>query len=379
MKAIHLQGGSLQPDGNKGSALMLQVVSARMRSIRPDCAQAVTPGAAPFEERCRLGLRQLLFPKRWNHISGSIGYFALHRYRQQIGMVAEKDLRAVVNFAGYRYAYMGEEETEKDAEIADQRRTLGIKHVYLPQSYGPFHNENQRAQARRLFHEAELITARDGQSRDYLQDALGSEAKISVYPDITIGIPGQPSEHTLPEDFVAIIPNCWMLSRAPKEDQEAYLDFLRKVVRWIHAEGLAVVLLNHSPKQDQDVIDQLTSSSFPGNITHIAETDAFKLKGIIGRARFVVGSRYHALIGALSQNIPAIGTAWSHSFKVLFDDYGIPDCQISPAAIGDQLHPLLSAVATGPTRDRYVAALEEANRGFAGKTRELWERVEGIV
>jgi polysaccharide pyruvyl transferase WcaK-like protein len=49
------------------------------------------------------------------------------------------------------------------------------------------------------------------------------------------------------------------------------------------------------------------------------------LKAVIGRMDFVVGSRYHGIIAALSQMVPALVLGWSHKYFELVRDAGIEE------------------------------------------------------
>jgi polysaccharide pyruvyl transferase WcaK-like protein len=51
----------------------------------------------------------------------------------------------------------------------------------------------------------------------------------------------------------------------------------------------------------------------------MGEHDQFAIKGIIGLCDFLIGSRMHACIAALSQGIPTVGVAYSKKFKGVFD------------------------------------------------------------
>lgn len=51
--------------------------------------------------------------------------------------------------------------------------------------------------------------------------------------------------------------------------------------------------------------------------------DQNELKAIIGKCQFFIGSRMHACIAALSQNIPAVGLAYSGKFLGVFQSIGM--------------------------------------------------------
>ncbi len=380
MSVIYLDGGNLLPEGNKGDELMLRVASSKIRSSVPAAGQAIRPGATSFEGRCQLGLKQLIWPKRLNRLSGNLGYFILNRYRHQIGLVSEQDLRAVVNFMGYRYADFGSRETEIDAKIARERSQRGVKLIFLPQAYGPFQSKQCRDSARTLFSSAGLVYARDRFSKEYVSELMGPDFRVTQFPDITIGTAGEKSDYELPDEFMVVVPNHWMLSRAQEKDQTAYVAFIREAINVSMAQGLHVVLLDHSPFQDQGIIDELLSCYEKNErVRYVPERNPLRLKWIIGEARFLVGSRYHAIVAALSQNVPAIGTSWSKKYQGLYSDYGVDELLVAPSEARESLASFAGKLREGPERERIVGALKTANIDFRTQLDKMWSQIAELV
>jgi polysaccharide pyruvyl transferase WcaK-like protein len=380
MSVVYFDAGNLLPGGNKGDELMLHVTSSKLRSILPEAEHAIRPGATSFEERCQLKLKQLIWPRRLNRLSGNIGHFVLNRYRHQIGLVSEEDLTAVVNFAGYRYADFGCRETKIDAKLSNVRYQRGVKHIYLPQAYGPFHSQETKVHARSLFTNADLVFARDRYSEEYVSELMGGEFKIGRFPDITIGMSGEESVHDIPRDFMVLVPNHWMFSRAKKEDQSTYSEFIHEAIKVSMRLGLEVVILNHSPDQDQGIVDELLSA-YKGNerVRYIPERDPIRLKGIVEKARFLVGSRYHAIVAALSQNVPAIGTSWSKKYQGLYSDYGVDELLVAPSETQDRLANLLEKLLEGAGRQLIVDNLNASNVRFRSQLDEMWGQVSELL
>jgi hypothetical protein len=56
------------------------------------------------------------------------------------------------------------------------------------------------------------------------------------------------------------------------------------------------------------------------------------VKKIISGSQFLVGSRFHALAGALSSAVPAIALGWSHKYQEIFSDFNVSDfCFMQPS------------------------------------------------
>ena len=53
------------------------------------------------------------------------------------------------------------------------------------------------------------------------------------------------------------------------------------------------------------------------------EMDAEEIREYIGRCRFLVASRFHAMIGALQRKVPVLLIGWSHKYQEVLDMFGL--------------------------------------------------------
>ncbi|MBE2212329.1 MAG: polysaccharide pyruvyl transferase family protein, partial [Opitutaceae bacterium] len=93
------------------------------------------------------------------------------------------------------------------------------------------------------------------------------------------------------------------------------------------------------------VRDQL-SADHAKRVTVLEGTyDQHEVKWVIGRCDFVIGSRMHACIAALSQHVPCIGVAYSMKFEGVFESVGATDCVIDGRTISsdDAVQRIISA------------------------------------
>ena len=58
------------------------------------------------------------------------------------------------------------------------------------------------------------------------------------------------------------------------------------------------------------------------------EMSAEKIRELIGKTRFLVASRFHAMIGALYKKVPVLLIGWSHKYKEVLDMFELGNCSI---------------------------------------------------
>jgi colanic acid/amylovoran biosynthesis protein len=77
-------------------------------------------------------------------------------------------------------------------------------------------------------------------------------------------------------------------------------------------------------------------------VVHVdANISAAEVKSVIGDCDLLVGSRYHALIAALSQGIPVAAIGWSHKYEELLKEANLSANMLS---LGDSTVQVLTSV-----------------------------------
>ena len=124
---------------------------------------------------------------------------------------------------------------------------------------------------------------------------------------------------------------------------------------------------------DRDYASRLCAE-FGDRVTLYRIDDSVRAKALVGGATLVVSSRYHGLVNALSQCVPAIGTSWSHKYAQLFADYGCGDSLWDvgdPASTAERLATWLS----GPALASRRAALRAPAESLKDEARAMWSTV----
>ena len=208
----------------------------------------------------------------------------------------------------------------------------GTKVILMPQAFGPFTSLKIRKAFKTVVENADLIFARDKFSSEYVLGLADKKSHVRIAPDFTTLIEGE-----LPETFdsqknrFCIIPNYRMIDKTSEQKGRKYILFLITCVKYLQEKNAKPFILIHDEDMDM-CLAQHVAKETGQNIRIIYENHALRIKGIIGACDGVISSRFHGLVSALSQGIPALSTGWSHKYKMLFKDYGFPEGVLSVKA-----------------------------------------------
>ena len=327
---------------NKGAHLMLLAVVQQLRSRYPDATLVMSPssrtGPQPFGSLVAAGFRPKASLWRYGMQFGDLARVFPHRLRDRYGIVLDREVNVVLDAAGFAYgAPWGPSALAELAHSATRWRRRGTALILLPQAFGDLSGKNYRAHARRVGQCANLIFTRETPSLEALQDALGKTSNVRRSPDFTVLLPGTPPQD--PDrwrDVIAIVPNARMLDQTTSEVGKAYLPFLRSCMREIRSRGGRVAIVTHEAAEDLPLAREL-AAGHPGSVL-VEDSDPLRVKGLLGACRGVIASRFHALVSALSQGVPALGTGWSHKYSALFIDYGVADGLLDPRSSAAATH-----------------------------------------
>ncbi len=227
--------------------------------------------------------------------------------------------------------------------------------VMLPQTYGPFRRSLARVMARYVLKRAKLIYSRDRAGVEYVNSLLNNRGggKVRFVPDVAFVLDARKPEHIDIEPSVdmraqgSIVvglnvsgllfnggynrDNMFGLGSNYRESIYAVVEMLLK------HQKVSVLLIPHVFPQAGDEVEsdpdaclkmyECLNKIYPDRILLVkGEYDQGEIKYIIGLCDFVVGSRMHACIAALSQGIPAAGIAYSKKFCGVFESIELGDC-----------------------------------------------------
>ncbi|MDP9194187.1 MAG: polysaccharide pyruvyl transferase family protein [Acidobacteriota bacterium] len=300
---------------NKGAELMLYAIAAQRQSTLQNHSLAVQYGRTSPETVARLGLTQL---------PSGIRSVVARASRLGRGFVSESRVEAVLDASGFAYSdQWGARPSMSSAALLQKRRRNGCKIVLMPQAFGPFEDSTVRNAFASVAATADLIYARDRRSHQHLIHAGCEPSTIRMAPDFTLALDaGTNSDSLETTGRVLIVPNVRMLDKTTSAS--AYVEFLARVTEHLHARGAEPLFVLHTAAEDRVVVTRVQENLLR-SVTTIVEPDVLRLKRLLGAARLVLSSRYHAIIGSLSAGVPCIATGWSHKYDELYADYHAPD------------------------------------------------------
>ncbi|PKN67981.1 MAG: hypothetical protein CVU54_15710 [Deltaproteobacteria bacterium HGW-Deltaproteobacteria-12] len=228
---------------------------------------------------------------------------------------------------------------------------LGKKLVLFPQTYGPYNSWVAKAIARWIILRADTVLSRDRDSIELVRNMLGQKKEnkqIEFCPDVAFTMPAiipskieiyPPSNFTPGEAFIGLNINGLMFHGGYTGKNMFGLNFeyktfvLKLIERLMQETTSRIFLIPHTFGKSGNVYNDNETSrqvyeSLKGKYADrlylvTGEYNQFEIKGIIGRCNFFIGSRMHACIAAVSQEVPTAAVAYSKKFSGLFDGVGL--------------------------------------------------------
>jgi len=229
--------------------------------------------------------------------------------------------------------------------------------VMLPQTYGPFKRRLSRAMARYILRRARTIYSRDRAGVEEVNKLLNNteNGKVRFAPDVGFVLDSRKPEHLDIEPSAKIraqnstvvglnVSGLLFNGGYSRNNmfglKTDYRELICEIIKMLLKEEEVVVLLiphvfppsGYEVESDSDaclkIYEQLRQTYSSRIFLVKGEYDQGEIKYVIGLCDFFIGSRMHSCIAALSQNIPAVGLAYSKKFYGVFDSVGIGNLAI---------------------------------------------------
>lgn len=218
---------------------------------------------------------------------------------------------------------------------------LGKPYIMLPQSYGPFRSRICRYLASVLLRRARYVMTRDRNSLKLLQ-SLGCR-DVRFCPDVAFSLAPRRPGFDVKEvsamlcdrqrPLVCVNVSGLLYWSRGRNDRfgvlPGYPDLIFELVDSIlnHTEATIVVVPHVEGEGELEACREVLGRVTQHHKHRVSMIDTAlserEVKWVIGRMDFVVASRMHACIAALSQAVPTIGLAYSEKFLGVFESAGV--------------------------------------------------------
>lgn len=210
-------------------------------------------------------------------------------------------------------------------------RHFGKSYVILPQTIGPFSNENVLTKAVKTLKNASLVMTRDKASIDYVKQICPSQKNAQEHIDVAFFLPY--NKITLEKGYTHIGLNIsallWNggytrnnqfgLTCDYKRINKSIIDyFLQQPNTKVHLIP-HVVLREKNVENDYEVCYNLWREYSSTNVVLAPfPLNPIEIKSYIAGLDFFIGARMHATIAAFSSKVPVVPLAYSRKFNGLF-------------------------------------------------------------
>jgi len=231
---------------------------------------------------------------------------------------------------------------------------FGKKSILLPQTYGPFEKKLTKMMARYILRKTDIIYSRDKSGVECVSGLLNNtntSEKVRFTPDVAFIL-----DSRIPADT-----NVGLLSEKRKKDsvvvgvnvsgllyhggytrgnmfglKEDYCRIIYKIIDLLMTKKDILVLLVPHVFADAGYVESDIAAcseiynkfctKYKARIFFAeGNYDQGQIKYVIGLCDFFIGSRMHSCIAALSQDIPAVGLAYSRKFDCVFESAGVKE------------------------------------------------------
>lgn len=368
---------------NKGAELMLHAIIKEVKNRYPDVQFIMAPttlaGSQPFHKLLSLGF----YPKAWFwRYCIQWGIFAKllpYKIRQMYGLILDSEVDVVLDAAGFAYSdQIGLDDIKELASSSKEWKKNDTKLILLPQAFGPFTSEKSIRYVKEFIQNADLVFPREITSYRKITEISGQLQKIKIYPDFTCLLEGKQPEHfDILENKFALIPNYRMIDKTNSEDGNLYLPFMIDCARYLKNISAKPFILIHEGEKDFLLAQQISDAV--DGIKIIRETDALYIKGIIGQCDGVISSRYHGLVSALSQGVPALATGWSHKYIELFKDYDFDEGLLSVTDSKIKISQMIDYVTQIKTKESLKIKLNSHAEKQKKLSQEMWNNIFSLI
>lgn len=359
---------------NKGAELMLDAVVEN--EIFVNAIFALKPSSAATSrqilKRGHLHFLSLSYKKiDLNILTYFIPLSLRNVIKKRLKIVFESDITLVLDVNGFAYGDHWPNISIKKtiSQINRVKKNCGA-FVFLPQAFGAMKYLNKKEIEK--LNLADVIYARDQKSRQNLLSTGVKPDRINLCGDFTNTIKARNDKKK--NQFV-LIPNSNMLdaTKVGSSWAKEYTNFCSSILIEMQKYCDEVMVINHEGLSDNNVCKKISDDA---NCEYISNLRGKEIKGILGSSRFVLSSRFHGCVSALSNGTVCLGTSWSHKYEALYDDYGCKSLLIKEPLNEKRISTLVKQVLHD--EEHYIRVLKHKSIKLEKNTQDMWNEVKKI-
>lgn len=215
---------------------------------------------------------------------------------------------------------------------------VGTPVVKYSQALGTFKNPYNRFLAKWILPKLKLICARGQGTYDNLM-GIGIKDNVKLCADGAFSM--EDSEYWIKEvnrickedsfynENVVGLSISSVVEKKCAKMGIAYKDTMVSFVNYLNDSGYHVILIANAARINSEKSrnnDLLVGDAIYNDIAdktkvrwYHKEMDAEEIRAYIGKCRYLVASRFHAMIGSLEQKVPVLLIGWSHKYQEVLD------------------------------------------------------------
>ena len=334
MDYVIITGASIE---NLGAESMTCIAIEMAKKMHPNCEVVIsTSDKIGMQSKIYFKTCSYVFPTYMNcHQISMIGRFLSSKIDILDDHFLETILpmtKAIIDISGYAFStkWGGTGALYYYLNKLFIARAYKIPYYIMPQSFGPFDYKNKKEKIcseflmRLLFKEAKCVYARELVGMKALQKA--GVKNVTLCPDMVL-LYKEEIDYTCFRKFpkkldvkvkyyeknVAIVPNQKVIEKTANNNE--YILVLDAIASMLKREGYNVYFIAHC-KLDCELIHHLSEVV---NYMDCTEAGAQSFDGLVSKFDFIISSRYHAVVHAYRNDVPAISLGWEDKYKYLME------------------------------------------------------------
>jgi colanic acid/amylovoran biosynthesis protein len=274
-------------------------------------------------------------------------------------------------------------------------RTLGKPVMLYAQSFGPYPKRIQYKLAAAGLRYATLILVREANSRDLLARMGLADGHVIQVPDSAFlfspDLCFDPwpliGERQSGEQIVGVTARAWLPGAGQHAYERAMAEFIDRLSR---EPGVKVVVIPQVTATEQNDDDRVVGRRIreliggDSNVVFVEQQlTHYEIKAVFACLDYLVGTRFHSVIFALTAGVPALAIEYEHKTSGIMRDLGLEDWVLHIEDVtADRLAALFSGLMC--SHDDYLEQLHQVLPGYLESARtsvdlikEAYERSVG--